>query len=112
MTYSSLKLHSLIFDTHCHLQVDQFDPDRDDVFAKSQAAGVGHFLTIGTELESFPRVRAVAERSADIHCTVGVHPHSAEKETNTARPTAKTLRRPNWSASTPAPSNVAARVRA
>jgi TatD DNase family protein len=71
---------NMLVDSHCHLDYPEFAPELDDVLVRARAAGVGHFLTIGTELESFARVRAVAERSADIHCTVGVHPHSAAKE--------------------------------
>jgi TatD DNase family protein len=41
---------------------------------------VGHFLTISTGLKRFLGVRAVAETAADIHCTVGVHPHEAAEE--------------------------------
>jgi TatD DNase family protein len=70
----------MLVDSHCHLDYPEFASELDEVLSRARAAGVGHFLTIGTELETFPRVRATAHRAADIHCTVGVHPHSAEKE--------------------------------
>ena len=44
------------------------------------AAGVGVCLSIGTELTRFAGVRAVAEKFPDVWCSVGVHPHEAEKE--------------------------------
>jgi TatD DNase family protein len=70
----------MLVDSHCHLDFPEFVSDLPGVLARARDAGVGHFLTIGTELAAFPKVRAAAEIAADVHCTVGVHPHSAEKE--------------------------------
>jgi TatD DNase family protein len=70
----------MLVDSHCHLDFPEFSAELDAVLGRARGAGVGHFLTIGTELAAFPQVRAIAESSVDIHCSVGVHPHSAEKE--------------------------------
>ncbi|MGY9105565.1 MAG: TatD family hydrolase [Alphaproteobacteria bacterium] len=70
----------MLVDSHCHLDFPEFSPELDAVLARAREAGVGHFLTIATELEAFPRVREISELSDDIHCTIGVHPHSAAKE--------------------------------
>ncbi len=70
----------MLVDSHCHLDFPEFAPELDDVLTRARAAGVRHFLTISTGLERFAAVRAVAESAPDIHCTVGVHPHDAEKE--------------------------------
>jgi TatD DNase family protein len=37
-------------------------------------------LTIGTRLDQFGGVRAIAERHANVWCSVGVHPHEAKEE--------------------------------
>ena len=70
----------MLVDSHCHLDFPEFAPELADVLTRARAAGVGQFLTIGTGLKRFPAVRAVAETSPDIHCTVGVHPHDAADE--------------------------------
>jgi len=70
----------MLVDSHCHLDFPEFSPELDAVLARARDAGVGHFLTIATELEAFPRVREISELAKDIHCTIGVHPHSAAKE--------------------------------
>ena len=70
----------MLVDSHCHLDFPDFAPERDAVLARARAAGIGHFLTIGTGLSRFAGVRAVAESAPDIHCTVGVHPHDAAAE--------------------------------
>jgi TatD DNase family protein len=51
------------------------------VVARARAAGIGTMLTIGTRISTFDKVRAIAERFDDIYCSVGIHPHEAEKET-------------------------------
>ncbi len=70
----------MLVDSHCHLDFPDFAPEREAVLARARAAGVGHFLTIGTGLSRFAAVRAVAESAPDIDCTVGIHPHDAAKE--------------------------------
>ncbi len=70
----------MLVDSHCHLDFPEFSPELDAVLLRARNAGVGHFLTISTGLKRFLAVRAVAETAADIHCTVGVHPHEAAEE--------------------------------
>ena len=70
----------MLVDSHCHLDFPDFANEIDGVLDAARAQGVGHLLTIGTALSRFPAVRAVAERAADIHCTVGIHPHEAAVE--------------------------------
>jgi TatD DNase family protein len=70
----------MLVDSHCHLDFPDFASELDAVLARARAAGIGHFLTIGTELKRFAGVLAAAERADDIHCTIGVHPHEAAEE--------------------------------
>jgi TatD DNase family protein len=70
----------MLVDSHCHLDFPDFAAELPDVLTRARAAGVGHFLTIGTGLKRFAAVRAVAESSPDIHCSVGIHPHEAAEE--------------------------------
>lgn len=68
----------MLVDSHCHLDYPEFS-DIDETVRRARAAGVGAMLTIGTELERFPGVLAVAESQDNIWCSVGVHPHHAGK---------------------------------
>src|SRR6185437_2440703 len=70
----------MLVDSDCHLDFPDYAGDVDAVVARAEAAGVGVCLSIGTELSRFPGVRAVAEKFSDVWCSVGVHPHEAEKE--------------------------------
>ena len=72
----------MLVDSHCHLDFPDFAEERSDVIARARAAGIATMLTIGTRLDQFPGVRAIAETDADIWCSVGAHPHEAAEHTN------------------------------
>ena len=67
----------MLVDSHCHLDFPDFAAERDAIIERARAAGVRAMLTIGTRLDQFPGVRAIAEAYPDIWCSVGVHPHEA-----------------------------------
>ncbi len=69
-----------IIDTHAHLDMPQFDSDREAVIQRAIDAGVSHIITAGIDLESSP-VRQLNWRSR-YSCslaTVGFHPQEAGK---------------------------------
>jgi TatD DNase family protein len=70
----------MLVDSHCHLDFPDYAGSVDAVVERARAAGVGICVSIGTELKRFAGVRAVAEKFPNVWCTVGVHPHEAEKE--------------------------------
>jgi len=70
----------MLVDSHCHLDFPDFAEDLDAVMVRAAEAGVGLMLTINTHVTRFERVLAVAERFANVYCTVGIHPHEAGTE--------------------------------
>jgi TatD DNase family protein len=70
----------MLVDSHCHLDFPDFATELDAVMARAREAGVGICVSIGTRMEGFPNVRAIAERFDDVWCSVGIHPHEVEKE--------------------------------
>ena len=42
----------MLFDTHCHLDFDLFDADRDEVIARVAGAGVIGLVTVGIDVPS------------------------------------------------------------
>jgi TatD DNase family protein len=69
-----------LVDTHCHLDDEKFDPDREQVIERALAAGVELMMAIGTGGELDVAIRQ-AERYPFIYATVGVHPHDAASAT-------------------------------
>jgi TatD DNase family protein len=70
----------MLVDSHCHLDFPALAEEEDAVLERARAAGVGIVQTIGTRLDRFDRVLAIAEADPRIFCSVGVHPHHAAKE--------------------------------
>lgn len=68
----------MLVDSHCHL--DYFENDIDAVVDRARAAGLSRMVTISTLVGKFPGIRAIAERFDDVFCSVGTHPHHADKE--------------------------------
>jgi TatD DNase family protein len=65
-------------DTHCHIEMKEFDRDRDEVLARSREAGIESLITIGSDLEGTLKGVALAEQHTGIYCSVGIHPHDAK----------------------------------
>ena len=70
----------MLVDSHCHLDFDVFDDDREDMIARAAEAGVGTLVTICTHLSKFDAVRAIAASHENIWCSVGIHPHQVADE--------------------------------
>ncbi len=70
----------MLVDSHCHLDFDVFDDDREDMIARAVEAGIGTMVTICTHLTKFDGVRAIAAAHDDIWCSVGIHPHQVAEE--------------------------------
>ena len=66
----------MLTDTHCHLTSSKFDADRAEVIARAIEAGVTRMVTICTQLENEPQVRAIADAHAPVFYAAGVHPMS------------------------------------
>jgi len=66
-----------LIDTHAHLDVPQFDEDRETVVQRALAAGI-QAITMGTDLESSARAVELAQRYG-LYAAVGVHPHEAKR---------------------------------
>src|SRR5208283_392565 len=67
-----------MIDTHCHLEMDAFEGDRDDVIKRAREAGLEALLVIGSDFEGNKGAVALAEKHDDIFAVVGMHPHDAK----------------------------------
>ncbi|MEW5991467.1 MAG: TatD family hydrolase [Chloroflexota bacterium] len=70
-----------LIDSHCHLQADRFDADRDAVLAAARAAGVERLLVPGWNAWSSEAALGLVDRHPWLDAAVGVHPHDAAKVT-------------------------------
>src|SRR5688572_19141907 len=70
----------MLIDHHCHLDFPDFADDLDGVVGRAKAAGVGLMVTISTRIRRFDQIIGIAERYANVFCSVGTHPHYAHEE--------------------------------
>jgi TatD DNase family protein len=64
-----------LIDTHCHLDWNSFDADREAVIDRAVQAGVTRMITIGVDGPSSQRAIEIADRYEAVYAAVGVHPN-------------------------------------
>jgi TatD DNase family protein len=69
----------MYIDSHAHLEMPQFDADREVMLARARAAGVETILAIGSGSGpgSLDCALRLAEQYPGLYATVGIHPHEA-----------------------------------
>ena len=68
----------MLTDTHCHLDYDKFDADRDAVLARAREAGLTRILVPGLEQKSSQKAVQLAESDPMVFAAVGFHPTDLE----------------------------------
>ena len=67
-----------LIDSHCHLDMDDYRNDLDEVIDRAARHGVKGIITIGIDLASSYSAVRIARRYRSVRATVGFHPHDAE----------------------------------
>jgi TatD DNase family protein len=68
---------TMFVDSHCHLEMESFDADRDEVIARSLTEGLAYILTVGTEARYFDKVLELIEKHPCVYGAIGIHPHNS-----------------------------------
>jgi len=63
-----------LIDTHCHLDVAEFDPDRTQVLAGARAAGVASIVIPAIHAAGWEGLLALCTREPDLYPALGMHP--------------------------------------
>ena len=69
----------MLTDTHCHLNLDRFNEDRDAVIQRALDTGIERMLVPALELESSKAVIQLANAHPNIFAAVGYHPTDLEE---------------------------------
>lgn len=67
----------MLVDTHTHLNMAEFDKEREAVVQRAVQAGVEWMVDVGTDLESSKKTVQISERFDAVWGAVGIHPHHA-----------------------------------
>lgn len=68
-----------LIDTHCHLYLDEFSADRNEMFARAEDAGVKKFFLPNNDLTSVQAMVKLSTEHAHCYPMMGLHP-AAVKE--------------------------------
>lgn len=70
----------MLVDSHCHLDFPDFAAERDAIVSRAREQGIVRMVTISTKVHKFAEIRGIAETYEDVFCSIGTHPHYADKE--------------------------------
>ncbi len=65
-----------LIDTHCHLDLDQFEVDRDQVISRARSSDVEKIIVPAIDLDNCHKVLELAERYDCVYAAIGIHPNS------------------------------------
>ena len=83
----------VFYDTHAHLDYDEFKPDFEPMLERARAAGITKIISIATDLDSSRRALALAEKFPGVYAAVGWHPSNAHEAPADIRPALRELAR-------------------
>ncbi len=69
----------MLFDTHAHIDMDNFKDNFGEILENAKNDGVKNILIPGVEPEGFERITMLAEKYENVFGAVGVHPSDAKK---------------------------------
>lgn len=84
---------AVFYDTHAHLDYDEYKPDFSGVLARARNAGITKIISIATDLASSRRALELAEQHPMIYAAVGWHPSNAHEAPADIRPELRELAR-------------------
>ncbi|WP_046173298.1 TatD family hydrolase [Domibacillus indicus] len=67
----------MLFDTHVHLNADQFQEDVEEVIKRAQEAGVSKMVVVGFDRPTISRAMELVEAYDELYAAVGWHPVDA-----------------------------------
>ena len=66
------------FDSHCHVDEEKFNEDRNTVLARMREHGITRFAVIGSDMETSRHAIAFAKKHPGAVAAGGIHPHEAK----------------------------------
>lgn len=73
-----------LVDTHCHLDFDAFDQDREQVLESARQSGVRLIINPSVDIASSKRIIGLAGIYPELYVAIGVHPNDTDKWSETS----------------------------
>lgn len=74
--FEELVKNHLLFDSHCHLNVSEYDEDRDEVVTRAEDAGLKAVIDIGIDLPSSKKSVQISSKYGIVRSAIGVDPEN------------------------------------
>ncbi len=71
----------MLFDTHCHVNDEAYEQDREAMLQRAFAAGVQYMMCPGTDVRTSAEAVAMSRAYEQIYAAVGIHPEDAASAT-------------------------------
>src|SRR5450631_3294225 len=68
----------MLIDSHCHLDFESYDPDRDEVIARAIAQHVTRIINPATDAATGQAALKLADAHGGVYVAVGIHPNNTE----------------------------------
>lgn len=69
----------MIIDSHCHIDFEEFNPDRDQAILRAQNAGIKHIILPSITFNTWNRVKQTCLDHSLVHPAYGLHPYFLEQ---------------------------------
>ena len=66
----------MLIDTHCHINFDRYDDDRDEVINRANKATVTRIIIPGVDLTSCKQILNLTQEYDGLYGAIGIHPNS------------------------------------
>lgn len=70
-------MNPVLFDTHCHLNVDAFEEDVEETIEHAKELGVSKFAVVGFDTETIKNSLELSQAHPEIYSIIGWHPTEA-----------------------------------
>ena len=68
----------MLIDSHAHLEMKDFEGDREQVLKRALKGGITHIISIGVDLSSSLKALELANTYDFIFSSIGYHPHMSK----------------------------------
>jgi TatD DNase family protein len=68
----------ILIDSHAHLEMPEYNGDRNEVIRRAVEKGIGYIVTVGIDVDSCKQALALVDAFDTVYAIVGVHPHNVK----------------------------------
>lgn len=76
VSFNNLVQNNILFDSHCHLCVNEFDGDRDTVASRAEQVGVKAIIDVGVDMKTSHAALDNSKKYASVYAAIGVEPEN------------------------------------